>query len=92
MAISQIEIPIYDKLREEILNSETQNNLILATLSGHHRPRWSSTDGLMLYKKRVHVPQSAPLFPERLHALHDATHEGVEKTLHVPTPTDIPRL
>jgi len=49
--------------------------------SAKDSPSWKLQDGLILYKRRVHVPASSPILHDILHAIHDATHEGSEKTL-----------
>ena len=33
-------------------------------------------------KKRVHIPSTSPILQDILYAIHDATHEGLKKTLH----------
>jgi len=50
--------------------------------TGQLSPAWTFEDGLILYKRRVHIPSSSPILQEVLHAIHNATHEGSEKTLH----------
>ncbi|KAK3146343.1 hypothetical protein QOZ80_3BG0264910 [Eleusine coracana subsp. coracana] len=43
---------------------------------------WSLRDGLVMYNDRVYIPPSSALLPTILTAVHDGTHEGVQKTLH----------
>lgn len=44
-------------------------------------PGWSIVDGLLLFKGKVFVPEDSHLWPQLLAAVHEAGHEGVQKSL-----------
>ena len=82
MALSEITFPIFDHLKAEITTNEEAGKLVQSIKTGQLSPAWTFEDGLILYKQRVHIPSSSPILQEVLHAIHNSTHEGSEKTLH----------
>ena len=81
MSLSEIQFPIFNQLKE-VSTNEDAAKIVAAITKGLLSPSWKLQDGLILYKRRVHVPASSPILHDILHAIHDATHEGSEKTLH----------
>jgi len=82
MSLSEIQFPIFNQLKEEVSTNEEAAKIVAAITKGLLSPSWKLQDDLILYKRRVHVPASSPILHDILHAIHDATHEGSEKTLH----------
>ena len=69
-------------LKAEITTNEEEGKLAQSIKTGQLSPAWTFEDGLILYKQWVHIPSSSPILQEVLHAIHNSTHEGSEKTLH----------
>lgn len=61
LAISEINFLIFEKIRDEILESDNRSNLVADILNRCQRTLWSFTNGLILYNKRVHITPSSPL-------------------------------
>jgi hypothetical protein len=43
---------------------------------------WSVVDGIVLYQKRFYIPANFPLLQAILSAVHNDSHEGIQRTLH----------
>jgi hypothetical protein len=82
MALSEITFPIFDHLKAEITTNEEAGKLAQSIRIGQLSTAWTFKDGLILYKRQVHIPSSLPILQEVLHTIHNSTHEGSEKTLH----------
>jgi len=82
MALSDIDFPVLDHLKAKITTNEEAGKLGQSIKTGQLSPAWTFEDGLILYKQWVHIPSSSPILQEVLHAIHNSTHEGYEKTLH----------
>jgi hypothetical protein len=82
MALSEITFPIFDHLKAEITTKEEAGKLAQSIKTWQLSTAWTLEDDLILYKQRVHIPSSSPILQEVLHAIHNSTHEGSEKTLH----------
>jgi hypothetical protein len=76
MALSEITFPIFDHLKAEITTNEEAGKLAQSIKTGQLSPAWTFEDGLILYKRWVHIPSSSPILQEVLNAIHNSTHEG----------------
>ena len=72
----------YDTLRAELLDDTTAQNLYNQLAAGTAPDDWQLVDGLLLYNSRVFVLDGSSLWSQLLQDAHEATHEGVQKTLH----------
>jgi hypothetical protein len=43
---------------------------------------WSVVDGIVLYQKHIYIPTNFPLLQATLSAIHNDSHEGIQRALH----------
>ena len=61
-ALSEIQFLIFNQLKEEASTNVEATKIVAAITKGHLSPSWKLEDGLILYKRRVHVPASSRFF------------------------------
>lgn len=81
LAISVPTLPLLDAVRDEIAGSPELQDL-LSKFEAAPTPNWRVHNGLILYNDRVYLLPSSSLINLVIAALHNGTHEGIQRTLH----------
>jgi hypothetical protein len=81
-SLSAPSFTLFDTLREEALNDSAYAKLRRQQANGSLGAKWGVIDGLFTYNGRIFVPPTSPSLQTILAAVHNARHEGVQKTLH----------
>jgi hypothetical protein len=82
-ALSAPHFALFDDVQQEI-NGDVQLSLLRDAIRGGAKPvTWSVVDGLILFKDRVHIPESSSLGQLVLELVHGIGYERVEKLLHL---------
>lgn len=85
MFICGISIPhvsLLDNVRQEVAESTELTKLVQEINLGTTGSNWAFSNGLVTYKGRVYLPTNSPLIPNIISSIHNATHEGIQKTLY----------
>lgn len=72
----------YDILRAELQADKVAQALRDQLAVGSAPDGWQLVEGLLLFNGRIFVPDTSSLWPLLLCDAHEASHEGVQKTLH----------
>ncbi|WVZ89731.1 hypothetical protein U9M48_036096 [Paspalum notatum var. saurae] len=70
--------PNFD-IMHDLWMAPTTDLAILAL--GEQTEPWAVVDGLVTYNRQLYIPQSSHLLSSTIAIVHDASHEGMEKTL-----------
>ncbi|WVZ58364.1 hypothetical protein U9M48_008643 [Paspalum notatum var. saurae] len=81
-ALSVPSFDIFKALCQEHASNAAALEIREALASDQAPAWWTEVDGLLLFRGCAFVPDDSALWPRILVAVHDAGHEGSEKTLH----------
>lgn len=81
-AISTPQFTVFEHIRAAVLDTPELVSLRDRILGGQADAGWSFVDGLIIFKGRIFLPASSPLWPQLIAEVHNAGHEGIQKTLH----------
>ncbi|WVZ58542.1 LOW QUALITY PROTEIN: hypothetical protein U9M48_008808 [Paspalum notatum var. saurae] len=81
-ALSVPSFDIFTALHQEHALNAAALEIREALASDQAPVGWTEVDGLLLFRGRAFVPDDSGLWPRILAAVHNAGHEGSEKTLH----------
>lgn len=79
--MSDLQPKILDTLRVEIETDDELRELRRRIIDGIEDNRWTVKDGLIIRDGWVYLKSSSPLVDEVVSTVHNATHEGVQKTM-----------
>jgi hypothetical protein len=82
MALSAPSFQLFNDLRIAYMADATLTSLRREVRDGLSGKQWVVVDDLVTRGGRIYVPTSSPLVEELLATVHDAGHEGTQKTLH----------
>jgi hypothetical protein len=71
-----------DRLRQAHSDDPSLVALHADIAAGNHQPPWTLVDGMVHFGGRLYIPPDSPLLQEVLTAIHEDSHEGVQRTLH----------
>lgn len=78
--LSALKTDIFGTLRQEIDSNDDLCSFRTRILNGTEGDKWSVQDGLILYTGRAYLPPDSALIDKIVSEVHDATHEGTQKT------------
>lgn len=73
---------LFYSIREELTQNSSLQQLQNQVQNGDKGADWAVREGLILYKNRVYVPHASALRHTIVAAIHNSTHEGIQKTFH----------
>jgi hypothetical protein len=82
MLLSTPSFQLFADLRHEFQEDPNLRALVANVQAGTKGDQWRAVDGLITVKGKIYVPSGSQLRPGLLSNVHEAKHEGTEKTLH----------
>jgi hypothetical protein len=80
-ALSGPTFTLYDDLRRDTAQDPDCQTMCTQIREGTLPPPWRVQDGLILHGRRIYVPTSSDCLTALLQTIHNAGHEGIQKTL-----------